>query len=205
MQQINLYRSPPRQRFDPLGAHGMALMVLSVSLVMAALLAYVQWDLERNRQRLEPLLTRLEQVSAQLTEMSAALPGNRIEPQLEQELERLGRALERKPRVLAALKGEGSGNLEGFSPYLEALARQNPEGLWLTGFTLEQGGRRIQVSGAALDAELAPLYLQRLAGEPGFAGAAFNAFRLYRDEAGDDGVILFHFGNRSQPVQAGQP
>jgi len=198
VQQINLYHPPAAKSFDLLDARGISLLLLLVMGSMGALLGYVQWDLAKKQHQLNPLMGQLEQITNQLTEVSGSLTVGRPDPALQQSLKQLSAELEHKPRILASLKGEGGGNLSGFSDYLTGLARQRPDGIWLTAFSLTQGGRHLDINGAAEEPGLAPAYLQRLAEEPRFSETSFNLFRLYRDEE-DSGPLRFRFGNGPAP------
>ncbi len=73
---------------------------------------------------------------------------------------------------------------EGFSPYLSAMARQVPEGVWLTGFRIDLGRAEVGLTGRASSANRVPLYLERLGDEKVFKGRQFERFNLERHESG---------------------
>jgi hypothetical protein len=89
--------------------------------------------------------------------------------------------------IVALLSSGALGETGGVSPYLRALARQNLNGLWLTGFEL--AGKDMILSGRALRAELVPEYLRRLAREDVMRGRQFAMLSMQepRAEAGDKG------------------
>ncbi|SHG98082.1 PilN domain-containing protein [Massilia sp. CF038] len=72
----------------------------------------------------------------------------------------------------------GFGDTRGFSPYFRAFARQKVDGLWLTELRVAGSGNAIGVQGNALNAELVPQYLQRLAREPVMKGATFSTLEI---------------------------
>lgn len=84
-------------------------------------------------------------------------------------------ALQRVSSVLA--RGE-LGNTQGFAEYFKALARQNVDGLWLTGLSIAAAGGDIGVAGRALDATLLPGYLGRLTREPALQGKTFGSMQI---------------------------
>ncbi|NNL67633.1 MAG: hypothetical protein HKP30_15390 [Myxococcales bacterium] len=94
----------------------------------------------------------------------------------------------RKTRVLDALSGGNLGNLAGFSPALEALARKRTPNVWLDRITLRDGGRSIALAGAATAPEEVPSWLSSLSGEPFFERKSFQAFELGPPAAGEPGV-----------------
>jgi hypothetical protein len=72
----------------------------------------------------------------------------------------------------------GFGDTRGFSSYFRAFARQSVDGLWPTGLTIASGGNQLGVQGNALQADLVPLYMRRLASEPVMQGKAFSSLEI---------------------------
>ena len=86
--------------------------------------------------------------------------------------------LERRQQALHYLKSGAVGGRSGFSARMEALARQQLDGLWLTGATLTSQSGEIALSGSALSADLVPIYLDRLAHEPVLSGTRLELFEI---------------------------
>jgi hypothetical protein len=57
------------------------------------------------------------------------------------------------------------GDTRGYAEYFRALARQNVDGLWLTGVSIAGAGLDLGVRGRALDPALVPGFLGRLRNE----------------------------------------
>lgn len=93
-----------------------------------------------------------------------------------------------KTNVLAALSGGSLGNLTGFSPALEALARQRTQSVWLERITIRDGGRSVALAGSATAPEEVPSWLSSLSGEPFFQRKSFQAFELSPPATGEAGV-----------------
>jgi hypothetical protein len=81
-------------------------------------------------------------------------------------------------KVSAVLDSGELGNTRGYSEYFKALARQNVDGLWLTGVSVAAGGNDIGVRGRALDPALLPGYLGRLTREDTLRGKAFGSLQI---------------------------
>lgn len=75
------------------------------------------------------------------------------------------------------------GNTAGYSGYFKGLARANVNGMWLTGVTIVGAGNEISVQGRALDAQLVPEFIARLAREPALQGKSFAELRIERPAA----------------------
>lgn len=101
------------------------------------------------------------------------------EAQLESDIARLEAELKVARDSMAALKGGGFGNQQGFAEYLRAFSRQSLNGLWLTGFTISGGGE-LEIRGRVLSPDLVPSYIQRLNREQVLAGRSFARLEMNR-------------------------
>ncbi len=115
-------------------------------------------------------------------------------------------------RALFLAISEGIARQHGYAQYLRAFARQNVEGLWLTGFSIDARGDHIRIHGRTLHAELIPRYLTRLSQEPALQGKHFAALDI-RPTVGNtapDQVHTVDFdldsleGEKSDPPKAGE-
>lgn len=189
-QQVNLYQPIFRRQKRVFSALALVQVTLVVVLAFAAVYAYGAWrvhvlaaDLVEQEARRDAALARL----AELDKRLPPLQGSRL---LEAEVARLESALEAKRRVAAALDSGAGPGARGFSAHLEGLARQHIQGIWLTGVEIGEAGALLGLKGGALQAELVPEYVQRLAREPVFQGLRFRILRLGRPEADSEGVTF---------------
>ena len=184
-QQINLFDA----RFRPQKPHFSALtMVLAVFAVTVLALLVREMYAYQNR-GLEATLAQTDKRTAQLREQ---VTGRAREfgvqgrsAALADEITRLEDQLRLRRGLLENIQGGGSGGVEGFSPYLTALARQSMQGVWLTGMHIGGSSSELVLKGRVLESELVPIYIQRLNREPLFQGRAVRELRLTaKDEAG---------------------
>jgi hypothetical protein len=92
----------------------------------------------------------------------------------------------------------------GFSAQLEALGRQQVDGLWLRRIVLSAGDKRLALAGATQDASLVAQYLAALAAEPTLGGARFDHFQLHRPpSAGVAMASLFEVGEFPASIDDG--
>lgn len=183
-QQVNLYTQELRPRRETLQA-AKVVPVLVLAVVMVALssaFSYYQGsELQARQAGLQQQNERLESSVAQL---SAEVSARRPDPALEAALERTASELVRRQRLLERVDNLVAGDSPGFSGQMSALARQVPEGLWLTGVTLEADPGRVTLSGGTRDASAVPALLENLGAEPSFAGRTFGSFELEQEEDG---------------------
>ena len=85
-----------------------------------------------------------------------------------------------RSRALDILRQGASMPVSGFAARLEALARQQLDGLWLTHIVVGSGDGRLAMRGSSTDSHLLPAYLARIAAEPALAGARFDKLAIRR-------------------------
>lgn len=178
MQFINLVNPALRPRRDPLGLPLAAGLVLAALGVVGGLSAVAGQQKAAAQRRLAQVEAELKQARAQVTELGNQAAARQADPRLAADLARLKGRIDDRQEILAALESGRIGNTEGFSGTLRAFARQGTAGIWLTGFTVAEGGRQMRIAGRVLDPRLVPAYLDRLNGEKAFAGRNFAALEM---------------------------
>lgn len=174
-QEINLYVLRLRPVRDYLTANCVASMFGAV-IVALGLGGYFATN-AANRQVMESsqLQSQLTQVQNEVTVKSKALSEKKLSAKLESEIATAKALLENRQEAMSYLNSGQLGNKEGFSGFLTALSRQTLDNLWLTGFTVSQGGTAVELRGRTLNAQRIPEYVQKLSNEPAFLGRSFAA------------------------------
>jgi hypothetical protein len=206
-QQINLYNPIFLRQKKIFSAATMAQALAAIlvgALAFAGFAAYQVTKLEREARRGEELAKAEE---GRLVRVGTEFAARKPDAALAEEVRRSERELKMREDIFSLLSGGGLGlgadHGGGVSSYLRALARQNLDGLWLTGFEL--AGRDMTLSGRALRAELVPEYLRRLGREPVMQGRQFAVLdmREPKPEAGESGKApaprFIEFSLRSLP------
>lgn len=183
-QAINLYTEelrPSRERLQATSA--LTLMLLAVLLV-AISSAFVRYQGSELAARQDRLQQQNQQLQSAVEQLSAQVSARRSDPGLESALERINNTIVRRQRLLARVENLVRDDSAGFSAQMAALARQVPEGVWLTGFILEAEPGRITLSGGTQQASSVPVFLENLGNEPSFTGRTFGSFSLQREDEG---------------------
>jgi hypothetical protein len=120
---------------------------------------------------------------------------------LGEELKQLESQLAVQEIQLNLLKTGALGNTEGYSEYMRAFARQAVHGLWLTAFDIAGDGAQMSLSGAALNPQLVPVYIQRLGKEKIMQGKTFATLHMQRPKQEADRPVARYveFNLRSTP------
>lgn len=184
IQQVNLYTQELRPRKERLQA-GAVLGILALGLIIVTALAgvfgYQNTGMATQVADLEQQNARLE---SSVAELSGAVQARQPDSEVEEALARVTETLARRQRLLEKVEGLVLSEGRRFSPQMSALARQIPDNVWLTGFTLKSETDQVIIEGRSRSGSLVPLYLENLGAEAAFTGRTFGAFRLSRPEEG---------------------
>ena len=137
-------------------------------------------------QRAAALKTSQERLLA----MSKSIAESKPNPQIASELANAQALIKSREEIMRVLEGGVLGNTVGFSEFLRGFARQVPNGLWLTGFTIGAGGSEMEIRGRTLDPASLPEYIRRLKTEKVFQGLSFSSLTVLRPEEGTDKQIV---------------
>lgn len=175
-QQINLLLPELRPRFDWL-----ALPVVGSAALLALLLlvAVGSYNLVRSNglsARDANLRTQVQGLQQQVQQLATRLGARRGDTALDDQLAAARLAVTQRQEVLDIV---ARGDLAAGSTYsglLQGFARQGMNGVWLVGFGFAQND--IEIRGRLAEPALLPAYIQRLNGEPAFAGRQFAALDM---------------------------
>lgn len=200
-QQINLLDARFRKQRTQFSAATLVLALASLLVLAIAL----QWLLALQNRALQATLAdtdrRVSALRDQIVRLSTEFSAQGRSNALGDEIARVEEQLRARRELLAGMRS-GGGDVEGFSPYLSALARQTMNGLWLTGVEIDGKSGELVLKGRVLDSGLVPAYIGRLSQEEPFAGRTVTELRL----AASRGMPRYVEFSLSMPLgQAEQP
>jgi len=183
-QQINLYNPAFRKVRDWLTAAPIAIVagVLLASVATAAVLT--RSKAETLQGTADRQAAGLKSSQERLVALSKAAAEGKPDPQLLTDLANAREMLKGREEVMKVLEAGKVGNTSGFAEYLRGFARQSPNGLWLTGFTIAAGGSEMEICGRMLNPSALPEYIHRLNAEKVFQGRSFSALTIKRPDDG---------------------
>ncbi len=97
-------------------------------------------------------------------------------------LANLEQELAARQKLVTTLTRVKNSYTQGISNYLESFSRQAPEGVWLTGFSVQAGGEGLVIRGRSLQAALIPTFLQQLSSESALNGTEFGLLQIHREK-----------------------
>lgn len=176
-QHLNLLDEamrPRRERFSSVdGLRALAALLVVIGLVNAGL------RLAADRSALAAQSAQQELMALQSRPAAAAAVAGAPSPS---ELAALQRRYATTQQVFAAIQSGAAGSVQGYSPYLTALARQSQNlggrALWITELSIAADGSGLDLKGRMTDPRVLPEYLNHLNGEPLFRGRSFAQVSL---------------------------
>ncbi len=189
-QQVNLYQPIFRRQKILFSARtllimsaGFAVILLLWSTLIGQRVSTLEAELARQQQSEQRALEQLSRVREALPE---AVPGDDLQERID-DLEQRRRELRASLQGLTEARPAASAQLP---ERLAALARRQPDGMWMTELRLDERSGDLVLRGRALSGALIPAFLADLSREPLIRGTGFSQVRL---EAATDDFPGVHF------------
>jgi len=180
--QINLYHPRFLKQRDVLTLGNLVLAAATVYTLLAAAGGWAWQNAGVHSAAATAAETQLKAMKEQLEATNTAVASRKPSTALAAELDNAERLLRRRGDIARLLESGAVGNTGGFAEYLSGLARQVPNGLWLTGFSIDAGGNDMEIRGSMLNPAALPEYIRRLGTEKAFQGRNFAALTMDRAE-----------------------
>lgn len=177
-QQINLFNPIFLKQKKYFSAVTMAQALGLILIGCLGLGAFANFQLAALAKDAKATSAQLAQVQAQLNQVSATAGSRQKDSVLEEAVRHAETEVQSLQQVTEVLKKEEFSNTRGYAEQMRAFARQIVNGVWLTGFTIDDAGTEIGLQGRALRPDLVPMYINRLKLEPVLRGKSFDALDM---------------------------
>jgi Tfp pilus assembly protein PilN len=184
-QQINLFLALPKKETIKLPSS----LVFKILGIFSAVLLFVficmfvyKWYLQVSLSKLE---TNRNSASLRLAQLAKEYPSVAIMATKEATLQK---EIKNKAALVKILREQMFINERGFSEYMESLAKQIVEGVWLTKIAIEDGGRLIVLTGQALTHKSITKFVDNLNADPIFAKREFKLSQIGKDQEKQAGL-----------------
>lgn len=182
-QQINLFNPIFLKQKKIFTALPMAEALGAIVLGTLLMTWYASHNIAELTQRAARGKTLLAERERRLQEASKQFAPRQKSPALATDLVQAQAELAALQRVEQFLQQGTLGNSAGYAEYFRAFARQNVNGLWLTGVTIAAAGTGIGIEGRALQPTLIPQYIARLKTERVMQRKTFASLDITRPDA----------------------
>ncbi len=202
-QQINLFNPVFLTQKKYFSVMTMLQALGLIVLGSALFYAYALYQVAQLSSQADQMSKRYAAEQERLVSSSSEFSAQRSAETLDEELKRLEAQAAEQEKMLNLLKSGALGNTEGYSEYMRAFARQSVNGLWLTAFDISGDGAQMSLSGAALNPQLVPAYIQRLGRERIMHGKVFATLQMQqpKQEPNKAAPRYVEFTLRSTPAE----
>jgi hypothetical protein len=181
--QINLYHPRFLKQRELLTLGHVVLVAVAIYTVLAAAGGWAWRNAATHEEAATAAEAQLKLAKEQVEAATRAAAIRKPSPQLIADLENAEGLLRRRGEIARLLESGVVGSTGGFADYLRGFARQAPEGLWLTGFTIGSGGNDMEIRGSMLNPAALPEYIRRLGTEKVFQGRNFAELTMTRADS----------------------
>ncbi|MEY4590648.1 MAG: hypothetical protein RL497_2724 [Pseudomonadota bacterium] len=199
MQQVNLYLTELRPKFDPFAARSLLVVVGGFVLIMAFWTAFSQSRVRQMQIDLDSATADVASEEAKLTRLKAlGKPGDKT--QLEESASQVRVAIDNRVYIKRLISDNAFGNDKGFSVLMTALAKYALKDLFLSEFGLGAGGRNLYLHGMTTRVDAVPEYIKALQQDAALANSNPGVLKLTKNSSGQ---IEFSFGEWDEKVMGG--
>lgn len=188
-QQINLFNPAFVRRRKHFSLPAMLQGLVLVAAGSLAFYGYALYQVDQLEKQTGEIAKRYQAEQSRLMRHAAEFSPQQAAQALQEEVRRLEKQLAEQAELLEVIKSGAIGNTSGYSEYMRAFSRQVAEGLWLTGFSITGDAAQISLSGAVLNPELLPAYIQRLSKESVMHGRTFATLQMRQPKVESQGAI----------------
>jgi hypothetical protein len=160
-------------------AQGLAVIVLGA----VALSSFSAHKLSGFEKEVAAMSARRTAAEVELEAAKAASAKVRKNELLDREIRQVEARISSVQQAFDRLQRGDIGNTNGYSEYFRAFAQQVIDGLWLTGVTINGAGSDIALRGAAVHADLLPVFIGKLRNEPAMQGKSFSSLEMTMPQA----------------------
>jgi hypothetical protein len=185
LQQINLYEPIFREDHKLFSATAICVGLGIVAAGLIAMTAFYWWRVQSLERQLHAVHAQEADQKKFMTQANDIVDQAGSNQTMEVHLQAMVAELTRRQQALRYLRGgDAVGSSapalanRGFVGRMTALAHQQVDGLWLTGATFVSGSGSFELTGAAMSADLVPIYLARLMNEPAIAGTKLQSIEI---------------------------
>jgi Tfp pilus assembly protein PilN len=175
-QQINLYQPVFSSERKLFGASTVASAFAVLVVGLAAYTVYSGMQVDKLENEAAALRAQQQQQADLLNSQAGVGTPDEIESRIKQ----LSKSVAARSKALQMLQSGAAGQTTGFANRLEALARRHVDGLWIDAIILSGANGSMSLSGATLDPDIVPRYLENLAQDSVLAGTRFDEFLIER-------------------------
>ena len=182
-QQINLFNPIFLKQEKLFSAVTMAQGLGVIALAVLAFAAYSTYQATQVANEANAAAAQLKTTQDDLIKMVEKTKPIPVNKTIEDDILKAENRLRASQQILGFVQNGDVKGGKAYSSFLRAFSNKAMPGVWLTGFSLGDGGNEIEIAGRALQPALVPAYIKSLKNEGAFAGKSFGSLVLRTPQA----------------------
>jgi hypothetical protein len=205
LQQVNLYEPIFREDHKLFSAITICVGLGAVAAGLAAITMFYWMHVVSLDRQLRAVRAQESAQNKFIAEAKAIVEQAGSQQTIDDHLKAMAIELGRRQQALRYLRGGDPGGdrtvhaNRGFVGRMTALARQQLDGLWLTGATFVSGSGGFELTGVAMSGDLVPIYLERLTNEPAIAGTRLQTIAIRQPKKPTGTQVEFVVSSAASP------
>ena len=181
LQNINLLPDSYIEKKIPFSGKQTLQLNIALSLILGLLIIGQYWSLYKLQKKSLVLGVSEQNAKSQLDTFISSHTKPEIDNKIQEKITEIKSTLTQNKQLNTQISHLLSDQQQGFSVYLEALAAQHVEGIWLSAIDIADDGKRLILHGSTIEPSRVPEYLEKLKEERIFQGRVFDDISFDRD------------------------
>jgi Tfp pilus assembly protein PilN len=181
LQNINLLPDIYIEKKIPFSGQQTLQLNIALLLIFGILLLGQYWSYYKLQKKTLVLNVSEQNAKNQLNNFITSNKKPEIDNKIQERINAIKSTLMQNKQLNEQMSHLLSDQQQGFSVYLEALAAQHVEGIWLSTIDIADDGKRLIIHGSTIDPSRVPEYLEKLKDEHIFQGRVFDDISFDRD------------------------
>jgi len=178
-QQINLVNLALIKQKQFLTLNSIAVILGVITIAMLAYYAYIKSEVNSLSMQRQQVANELIKTQTELKAITALHMPRDKDSALEKQIETLEESEKVQQQILNTLNQSSKIPTNSYAALMRAFAKQNIDGLWLTGFSVDSQTDTLNIQGRALRGDLVPQYINGLSNEPALKGKLFSSLNNF--------------------------
>lgn len=177
-QQINLVNIALIKQKPLITLNSMTATLVAIVIVMLGYYAYLQKEVSALKIQRQEIANNLTNTQNEIKALALSHAPQEKDLSLEKQIALLEQKIKVQQQILTTLSHSTNTPGNSYAGLMRAFARQNIDGLWLTGFSVDSQTDTINIQGKALQSDLVPQYINRLSNEAALKGKLFSGLNI---------------------------
>ncbi len=182
IQQVNLYRHFAKKKQATPAFNQYLYGLIFATLLLVGFSFYLWVSLKSSQTDLQLAKQNLQNIEKQINLLQQQYPKQTINSRITQEIAEQQKILTSLSQVIHLLNDKDSDQLQGFSRYFSALARQSIVDVWLSKIYINADMQSLLLKGSTFYPGKVPVFLKNLQLEATFKGKSFENLIMLQAE-----------------------